>query len=274
LFEKNGLFNETVSRIGETPPARGRRSRQQNYRSWRPGQSSRQKPCPDRPRDRILGRRGGQDSSGGELLLAGPATKSNILEIQPLISGHLVFPGKQRTLPWKPICTLTGYRDIRGYLMEIVKIPNMNKAEYDQLIEEGFISRIAFQGSKYPYIAPFLYVFDGKFLYFLATKYGRKNDLFRQHPYVSVEIEKYSSDLSCYTFVTMQGYLVQLEDAIEKKIVREKFVSMIRAHNLSQNILAALGHKPEEPLEAIASEERSNIWKLTGVTDIVALKNL
>jgi len=158
--------------------------------------------------------------------------------------------------------------------MEIVKIPSMDKAEYDKLIEEGFVSRIAFQGSKYPYIAPFLYVFDGKFLYFLATRYGRKNDLFRQHPYVSVEIEKYSSDLSSYTFVTMQGYLVQVEDAIEKKIIREKFVSMIRVHNLSPNILAALGHKPEEPIEAIASEERSNIWKLTGVTDIVALKNL
>ncbi len=158
--------------------------------------------------------------------------------------------------------------------MEIVKIPQMDKAEYDRLIEEGYLSRIAFQGNKYPYIAPFLYVFDGKFLYFLATKYGRKNDLFRQHPYVSVEVERYTSDLSSYTFVTMQGYLVQLEDAIEKKIIRQKFVDMIKNKNLSQNILAALGHKPEEPIESIASEERSNIWKLTGVTDIVALKNL
>jgi nitroimidazol reductase NimA-like FMN-containing flavoprotein (pyridoxamine 5'-phosphate oxidase superfamily) len=158
--------------------------------------------------------------------------------------------------------------------MEIVKIPQMDKAEYDRLIEEGYLSRIAFQGNKYPYIAPFLYVFDGKFLYFLATKYGRKNDLFRQHPYVSVEVERYTSDLSSYTFVTMQGYLVQLEDAIEKKIIRQKFVDMIKSKNLSQNILAALGHKPEEPIESIASEERSNIWKLTGVTDIVALKNL
>lgn len=158
--------------------------------------------------------------------------------------------------------------------MEIVKIPQMDKAEYDTLIEEGYLSRIAFQGNKYPYIAPFLYVFDGKFLYFLATKYGRKNDLFRQHPYVSVEVERYTSDLSSYTFVTMQGYLVQLEDAIEKKIIRQKFVDMIKSKNLSQNILAALGHKPEEPIESIASEERSNIWKLTGVTDIVALKNL
>jgi len=131
--------------------------------------------------------------------------------------------------------------------MEIVKIPSMDKAEYDKLIEEGFVSRIAFQGGKYPYIAPFLYVFDGKFLYFLATKYGRKNDLFRQHPYVSVEIEKYSGDLSCYTFVTMQGYLVQLEDAIEKKIVREKFVDMIKAHN----------RLPEHPCRARSQARRA-----------------
>ncbi|KUG19900.1 MAG: pyridoxamine 5'-phosphate oxidase family protein [Methanomicrobiaceae archaeon] len=158
--------------------------------------------------------------------------------------------------------------------MEIIKIPAMDKAEYDKLIEEGYLSRIAFRGDKYPYIAPFLYVFDGKFLYFLATKYGRKNDLFRQYPYVSVEVEKYSRDLSTYTFVTMQGYLVQLEDAIEKKIIREKFVNMIKEKNLSTNILAALGHRPDEPVESIAFEERSNIWKLTGVIDIVALKSL
>lgn len=158
--------------------------------------------------------------------------------------------------------------------MEVVKIPQMDKKEYDTLIEEGYICRIAFQGDKYPYIAPFLYVFDGKFLYFLSTKYGRKNDLFRKSPYVSVEVEKYTQDLSSYTFVTMQGYLKQEEDSITKKIIRQKFVEMIRGKNLSHNILAALGHQPSEPIEAITAEERSNIWKLTGVVDIVALKNL
>jgi nitroimidazol reductase NimA-like FMN-containing flavoprotein (pyridoxamine 5'-phosphate oxidase superfamily) len=158
--------------------------------------------------------------------------------------------------------------------LEIVKIPRMEKLEYDRLIEEGYVCRIAFRGDKYPYIAPFLYVFDGKFLYFLSTKYGRKNDLFRKHPYVSVEVEKYSCDLSCYTFVTMQGYLVQENDAITKKIIRSKFVEMIEERNLSPNILAALGHQPDEPIDAITTEERSNIWKLTGVVDIVALKNL
>lgn len=158
--------------------------------------------------------------------------------------------------------------------MEIVRIPRMDKEEYDRLIAEGYLCRIAFQGDKYPYIAPFLYVFDGRFLYFLSTKYGKKIDYFRKSPYVSVEVERYSSDLSFYTFVTMQGRLEEVEDSIEKKLVRERFVDLIVGRHLSNNILGALGHSPEDPPEAIAREERSLVWRLTGVKDLVALKNL
>ena len=158
--------------------------------------------------------------------------------------------------------------------MEIVRIPRMDKEEYDRLIEEGYLCRIAFQGDKYPYIAPFLYVFDGRFLYFLSTKYGKKIDYFRKSPYVSVEVERYSADLSYYTFVTMQGRLEEVEDSIEKKLVRERFVDLIVGRHLSNNILGALGHSPEDPPEAIAREERSLVWRLTGVKDLIALKNL
>ncbi len=158
--------------------------------------------------------------------------------------------------------------------MEIVRIPRMEKQEYDRLIEEGYIARIAFQGEKYPYIAPFLYVFDGQFLYFLSTKYGKKIDYFRKSPYVSVEVEKYTRDLSCYTFVTMQGYLDEVTEGIEKKMIRKRFVDLINEKHLSPNILAALGHSPLDQPDAIAMEERSLVWKLTGVKDLVALKNL
>jgi nitroimidazol reductase NimA-like FMN-containing flavoprotein (pyridoxamine 5'-phosphate oxidase superfamily) len=158
--------------------------------------------------------------------------------------------------------------------MEIVRIPRMEKQEYDRLIEEGYIARIAFQGEKYPYIAPFLYVFDGQFIYFLSTKYGKKIEYFRKSPYVSVEVEKYTRDLSCYTFVTMQGYLDEVTEGIEKKLIRKRFVDLIEEKHLSPNILAALGHSPEDKPEAIAMEERSLVWKLTGVKDLVALKNL
>jgi nitroimidazol reductase NimA-like FMN-containing flavoprotein (pyridoxamine 5'-phosphate oxidase superfamily) len=158
--------------------------------------------------------------------------------------------------------------------MDIVKIPRMEKKDYDKLIEEGYVCRIAFQGEKYPYIAPFLYVFDGKFLYFISTKYGKKIEYFRKSPYVAVEIEKYTKDLSSYTFVSLQGYLEEVTDSIEKKIVREEFVRLIKERNLSSKILAALGHSPQDPPEAIALEERSLVWKLIGVKDLVALRNL
>lgn len=159
-------------------------------------------------------------------------------------------------------------------VMEIVKIPRMEKKEYDRLIDKGYICRIAFQGEKYPYIAPFLYVFDGSFLYFLSTKYGKKIEYFRKSPYVSVEVDKYSRDLSSFMFVTLQGYLEEVHDSIEKKMIREKFVDMIVDRDLSCNILAALGHSPLDPPAAIAEEERSLVWKLVGVKDLVALKNL
>jgi nitroimidazol reductase NimA-like FMN-containing flavoprotein (pyridoxamine 5'-phosphate oxidase superfamily) len=158
--------------------------------------------------------------------------------------------------------------------MEIIKIPRMEKMEYDRLIEQGYVCRIAFQGEKYPYIAPFLYVFDGQFLYFLSTKYGKKMEYFRKSPYASVEVERYTRDLSSYTFVTLQGYLEEVTDSIEKKLIREKFVDLIRERKLSLNILAALGHSPQDPPEAICLEERSLVWKLIGVRDLVALKNL
>ncbi len=57
--------------------------------------------------------------------------------------------------------------------MNIRKIPFMSKSEYDEFIDQQYVSRIAFKGD-YPYIAPFLYVFDGDFIYFLSTKYGKK----------------------------------------------------------------------------------------------------
>jgi nitroimidazol reductase NimA-like FMN-containing flavoprotein (pyridoxamine 5'-phosphate oxidase superfamily) len=159
-------------------------------------------------------------------------------------------------------------------LMKLVKIPRMGKQEYDQLIADGYVSRIAFIGDKYPYIAPFLYVFDGRFMYFLSTKYGHKIQYFRQNPYVSVEVESYSLDLSTYTFVTLSGRLVEIEDASEKKAIRESFVRLIKDKNLSKSVMAALGHSPDDPLESLVKEERSLVWKLTDVKDIIALKNV
>ena len=157
--------------------------------------------------------------------------------------------------------------------MDILKIPRMEKEEYDRLIKENYVSRIAFKGDSHPYVAPFLYVFDGHNLFFLSTKYGKKIQYFNENPNVAVEIERISPDLSSYTFVTLLGKLVEVTDRSEGRRVRQQFVNMIKTRGLSSNVVAALGHSPAEPLESIVNENRSLVWKLDKVEEIVALKN-
>jgi hypothetical protein len=118
-----------------------------------------------------------------------------------------------------------------------------------------------------------MYVFDGKYLYFLATKYGRKMDYFRANPKVSVEIEEYAPDLSSFHFVCLQGLLEEVQDPSQKKKVREQFRDMITGKRLSPRVLTAIGHNPGDSPDAIVAEERTSVWKLVGVKDIVALKN-
>lgn len=154
----------------------------------------------------------------------------------------------------------------------ILKLPLMGKKEYDQLIKEQYISRIAFLG-EYPYIAPFIYVFNGKNLYFLSTKYGKKMEMFRQNPHVAVEIENYSPDLVEYQFMTLQGTINEVKNTEEKFKAKKQFVDMITGKNLSSKIMAAMGHSPDEPPEALLEEEKSYVWKLVDVTNIIGIKN-
>jgi hypothetical protein len=160
--------------------------------------------------------------------------------------------------------------------MEIIKMPRMEKSEYDTLIDEEYICRIAFNGEKHPYIAPFLYVFDGKFMYFLSTKYGKKVRHFKQNPFVTVEVEKYSADLSAFAFVAIPGRLSEVQDPEIKRTVKKMFVELIKKKDLSFNVLSALGHSPDEPLDALLVEDRNSVWKLVGVDvkEILGLRNL
>ncbi len=158
--------------------------------------------------------------------------------------------------------------------MNMVKIPKMSKEEYDKLISENHISRIAFTGDDFPYIAPFMYIFDDheKFLYFLSTNYGKKIDLFQKNPNVAVEIEKYSEDMSSYKFITIQGRITEVKDSKNADEIKKQFADMIDK-KLSTKALAALGYSPGKSPEAIIEGENVLVWKLVDVNSIVALKN-
>jgi uncharacterized protein len=159
--------------------------------------------------------------------------------------------------------------------MDIFKMPRMERSEFDRLIEDEYICRIAFKGEMHPYIAPFLYVYDGQFMYFLSTKYGKKVQHFKQNSFVTVEVENYSPDLSHFSFVTIPGQLMEEDNPYTRMAVRKMFVELIKTKCISPNVLSALGHSPNEPIEALLIEGRSAVWKLVGVKfkDILGLKN-
>ena len=157
--------------------------------------------------------------------------------------------------------------------MNMIKIPHMDKEEYDELINQNFIGRIAFKGDDYPYITPFMYVFDGKFLYFLSTQYGKKIGEIERNPHVAVEIEQYAEDMSDYKFITIQGRIAEVKDESNKRNIKEMFIKMIKDKNLSNKALAALGHSPDESIQSIQEDNRTLVWKLIDLKLIVALKN-
>lgn len=157
--------------------------------------------------------------------------------------------------------------------MDPLKIPKQSKEEYDDLIKRQYLSRIAFIGPDNPYIAPFMYVFDGRFLYFLSTRYGRKVEYMKTNPRVSVEIEEYSSDLSVFRFVSLQGFLEEVVNQEKTILIKGMFVDMVRKNNLSSHILTAFGHSADDDVNVITNDDRCAVWMLKGVTDIVALKN-
>ena len=103
----------------------------------------------------------------------------------------------------------------------------------------------------------------------------RKEVHVRQNPSVTVEVERFTPDLSNFSFVAIPGRIEEVLDPEVKSNARQKFVELIKKKNLSSNVLSALGHKPDEPIEALLTEESNSVWKLTSVNvrDISGLKH-
>ena len=156
--------------------------------------------------------------------------------------------------------------------MKAFEIPSLSQEECEKIVAAEHLCRIAFHGEKYPYLAPFIYVWQNKHLYFLSANYGAKIKYFRENPLVVVEIEQTVPDFSHCRFVTLYGRLQEIQDYEEKKTIRRAFISLIQEKNLSKNIIAALGHSPEENLDALEAEGRSLVWNLIGVDRISGLR--
>ncbi len=153
-----------------------------------------------------------------------------------------------------------------------VKLPSMSRKEIDDLISEQFLCRIAFRGKDSVYIAPFQYVFFNKRLYFHFTDYGNKMVLFREGFPVCVEIEKYSPDLSKYSFVVLTGMLKIVAEEDERQRAIQKMAE-IGSAKLSTNFLYAHGFESKKGWSAFNAEQSILILRLEKVTSIKGLKS-
>jgi len=148
----------------------------------------------------------------------------------------------------------------------------MSRKEIDGLIDEQFLCRIAFRGSEGVYIAPFQYVFMNERLYFHFTDYGNKMAFLREGFPVCVEIEKYSPDLSEYSFVILTGTLKMVAEEEERRKVIQK-MAKIGSAKLSPNFLYAHGFDSQSGWSAFNAEQPILILRLEKVTSIKGLKS-
>ena len=153
-----------------------------------------------------------------------------------------------------------------------VKMPRMKENEIEQLVNEQFLCRIAFQGNLQPYIAPFQYVTIDGTLYFHFTDYGKKMSLFKQETPVCVEIERYTPNLSEYGFVVLTGKLRVVDDREERKKAIDKMAE-IGKQKLSANFLLAHGFSKGSDWEDFTSSKPILIIKLDEVTKKTGLKS-
>ena len=134
------------------------------------------------------------------------------------------------------------------------------------------LCRIAFKGDEYPYMAPFQYVLMNGSIYFHFTDYGRKMRLLEKDKRVCVEIEKYQSDLSEYSFVVLRGTLKIVADPQERAMVIRRMTEE-GEQKLSPNFLAAHGFKKEEDWSSFTPEKPLVIVKLENVAQEIGLKS-
>lgn len=153
---------------------------------------------------------------------------------------------------------------------EVFKLPPMTKQEVGRLLESSRICRMALNDSPQPYIIPLDYVYVNGRMYFHFANYGRKVDLFKKDPHVSVEVDRYNDAITEYESVTLMGTLALVTDPAEKRMATEALISRIDSRGGKENVAARHGFESMD--QGTLSSERSMVLRLD-VVDYVALKS-
>lgn len=107
----------------------------------------------------------------------------------------------------------------RDYEMKRFDLPDMSHREIDDLLKSQLLCRITFNDQPYPYTLPMEYYYSGDTMYFHFTTTGKKMDMFRRDPNVTVEIDWSNADLSDYRSVILHGRMVEVTNHDERNMM-------------------------------------------------------
>jgi len=155
--------------------------------------------------------------------------------------------------------------------MTKVKLPEMSEEEIKEVIRNQKICRIAFIDGKYPYIAPFQYLYYNDHFYFHFTDYGKKKEILSKNNNVCVSIEQLEPNLRSYSFISFQGKLSLVIDKDERKKVIKELIKEAKK-NFSEDFLAAHGFEKESGWDGFKIEDQL-IYKLHDVQYQIGLKS-
>jgi nitroimidazol reductase NimA-like FMN-containing flavoprotein (pyridoxamine 5'-phosphate oxidase superfamily) len=156
--------------------------------------------------------------------------------------------------------------------MTVIKLPKMDEMEIKNAINSQNLCRVAFIDDKYPYIAPFQYVYINDNLFFHFTNYGKKKKILLKNSNVCVSIENFAPDLSRYYFISMQGKLELVEDEDEKKRVINQMGETAK-NKYSKNFLSVHGFDKNQGWNAFTTKDQL-IYKFIQIGTTIGLKSI
>jgi hypothetical protein len=159
---------------------------------------------------------------------------------------------------------------LQGSGQGIYKLPSMSRQEVDRLLESVRICRMAFNDSPWPYIIPLDYVYVNGKMYFHFADYGKKVELFKKDPHVSVEVDRFNADITEYESVTLMGTLSRVADPEEKKMASGALLETMESRGGEKNVAARHGY---ERLDRGTLSSASSMVLRLDVADYVALKS-
>lgn len=153
---------------------------------------------------------------------------------------------------------------------EIVKLPPLDSGEVEGLLASQQICRMALNDVPQPYIIAMDYVYmDGR-LYFHFAGYGRKMDLIKRDPNVSVMIDNFCDGVRDFETIMLIGQLEMVTDSVESSRAAKALVDTADARGGENNLAARHGLKSLDT--GALTSLPSTLYRLN-VSDYIALKS-